>query len=166
MREGLVRRQRYKTSGHAEKREEERQEIDRICKELQGFPLYQLFTEKQKRKYCKDGTWHLLSKRELLQQAGFPLSNNCYIFFSSYTHPSSIGHLQTSQADYETSKAIMDTMLELLFICSGLYLHNYWILFGEILTIANEEDKALVTSWADLGNTLMKCEFTPTEAGI
>jgi hypothetical protein len=50
----------------------------------------------------------------------------------------------------------MNAMLKPLFICSGLYLYNYWILLGDILTIVNEEDKAVVTSWAELGNTLMK----------
>ena len=82
------------------------------------------------------------------------ISDNFYNFFSSYAHPTSAGHLQTSQADYETSKAIMNAMLTPLFICSALYLHNYWILFQEILSGVNEEDRVFVTSWCDLGSKL------------
>ena len=160
-REGLMHRRRYKTSGHAEKREEERQEIDRLFAELQGCPLYQLFTKEQQDKYRKVGSWCFcgkreLARRELLEKAGFSqaLSDNCYNFFSSYTHPTSTGHLQTSQADYQTSKANMNTMLKPLFICSALYLHNYWILFQEILNVPNEEDRVFVTSWRELGRKL------------
>ncbi len=157
-REGLMSRQRYKMSGHAEKREEERQEINRIFAELQGCHLHQLLTKDQQEQYQRFGKWHYCRRRALLEKAGFSqaLSGNFYNFFSSYAHPTSAGHLQTSQADYETSKAAMNAMLTPLFICSALYLHNYWILFGDILTIVNEEDRAFVTSWADLGNTLMK----------
>jgi len=149
-------RQRYKTSGHAEKREEESQEIDRIFAELQGCRLYQLLTEKQKKEYQRVGKWHYCGKPALLEKAGFSraLSDNCYNFFSSYAHPTSAGHLQTSQADYETSKANMNAMLTPLFICSALYLHNYWILFQEILSVVNEEDRVFVTSWCDLGSRL------------
>ena len=153
-REGLMHRQRYKMSGHAEKREEESQEIDRIFAELQGCRLYQLLTEKQKKEYQRVGKWHYCGKPALLEKAGFSraLSDNCYNFFSSYAHPTSAGHLQTSQADYETSKANMNAMLTPLFICSALYLHNYWILFQEILSGVNEEDRVFVTSWCDLGS--------------
>lgn len=155
-REGLMHRRRYSTSGHAEKREEEGQEIDRIVAELQGCHLYQLFTQKQKGKYRKDGLWYFCGKRELLEKAGFSqaLSDNCYNFFSSYTHPTSTGHLQTSQADYPTSKSNMNAMLTPLFICSALYLHNYWILFEEISNVLNEEDRVFVTSWRELGSKL------------
>jgi len=157
-REGLMCRQRYNMSGHADKREEERQEINRIFAEQQGCPLYQSFTPKQKKRCEKYGEWYSCGIAALLQKAGFSeaFSDNFYNFFSSYAHPTSAGHLQTSQADYETSKDLMNAMLKPLFICSGLYLYNYWILLGDILTIVNEEDKAVVTSWAELGNTLMK----------
>ena len=157
-REGLMHRQRYKTSGHAERRDEERQEINRIFAELQGCHSYQLFTTKQRNKYREVGSWRFCpgGRRKLLEKAGFSraLSGNCYNFLSSYTHPTSPGHLQTSQADYETSKAIMKDMLTPLFICSALYLHNYWILFQEILSVVNEEDRVFVTSWCDLGSRL------------
>jgi hypothetical protein len=155
-REGLMHRQRYKTSGHAEKRDEERQEINRIFAELQGCRLYQSFNEKQKQRYQKDGKWYFCGIAALLQKAGVSqeFSDNFYNFFSSYTHPSSPGHLQTSQADYETSKALMNAMLKPLFICSALYLHNYWVLFQEILSGVNEEDRLFVTSWRDLGSRL------------
>jgi hypothetical protein len=155
-REGLVHRQRCKTSGHAEKREEDRQEINRIFAELQGCRLYKSFNEKQKQRYQKDGKWYFCGIAALLQKAGFSraVSDICYNFFSSYTHPSSPGHLQTSQAGYETSKAIMNAMLRPLFICSALYLHNYWILFPEILSGVNKQDRLFVTSWCDLGSRL------------
>lgn len=155
-REGLVGRGRYKTSGHADKREEERQEIDRLFAELQGCCWYQSLTGKHKAKYRKDGLWYFCGKRKLLEKAGFSQagSDNYYNFFSSYTHPTSAGHLQTSQADYPTSKANLNTMLKPLFICSALYLYNYWILFEEISNVLNEEDRAFVTSWRELGSKL------------
>jgi hypothetical protein len=157
-REGLMHRQRYSVDRYAEKLKEEKQEIDRIFDELREYPLYQLFTSKQKGKYLKDGTWYFSSKRELLEKAGFSkaLSNNCYNFFSSYTHPTSGSHLQTSQADYETSSGAMDTMLTPLFICSGLYLRGYSTVFPDIFALLNEKDKAFVASWCMLGRELMK----------
>lgn len=153
-REGLMRRQWYNMSGHADKREEERQQINRIFAEQQGCPLYQSFTPKQKKRCEKNGEWYFCGIAALLQKAGFSeaFSDNFYNFFSSYAHPTSAGHLQTSQADYETSKANMNAMLTPLFICSALYLHNYWILFQEILSGVNEKDRVFVTSWCDLGS--------------
>jgi hypothetical protein len=153
-REGLMRRQWYNMSGHADKREEERQEINRIFAEQQGCRLYQSFTPKQKKRCEKYGEWYFCGIAALLQKAGFSeaFSDNFYNFFSSYAHPTSAGHLQTSQADYETSKDLMNAMLKPLFICSALYLHNYWILFQEILSGANEKDRVFVTSWCNLGS--------------
>lgn len=157
-REGLMYRQRYNVNRYAEKLKDEKQEIDRILDELRDYPLYQLFTPKQARKYLKDGKWCFSSKRELLENAGFSkaLSNNCYNFFSSYTHPTSSSHLQTSKADYKTSSGITNTMLKPLFICSGLYLYNYSMVFQEINNLLNEKDKAFVVSWCELGRELMK----------
>jgi len=153
-RESLMDRQRYKASAHAEKREEERQEINRIFAELQACGSYQSFSEKQKKEYQKHGKWYFCGIPVLLQKAGFSqaFSDNFYNFFSSYVHPASAGHLQTSQADYLTSKALMNATLKPLFICSALYLHNYWILFQEILSGVNEEDRRFVTPWCDLGS--------------
>jgi hypothetical protein len=117
-----------------------------------------LFTPKQRQKYLKDGRWYFFGKRVLLERAGFsqPLSDICYNFLSSYTHPTSSSHLQTSQADYETSDKITDTMLKALFISAGLYLYNYSILFDEINRLLNEKDNAFMLSWCELGRELMK----------
>lgn len=157
-REGLIYRQRFIINQYPEKLKDEKQEIDRILDELQQYSLYQLFTPKQRQKYLKDGKWYFLGKRALLEKAGFSqaLSNNCYNFFSSYTHPTSSSHLQTSQADYETSNEITDTMLKALFISSGLYLYNYSMVFDEINKLLNEKDNAFMLSWCELGKELMK----------
>ena len=48
----------------------------------------------------------------------------------------------------------MNTMLKPLFICSALYLHNYWILFQEIVNVLNEEDRVFTNSWRELGSKL------------
>lgn len=157
-REGLMFRQRLNVDGLNEKLDDEKREIERIFNDLSQYPLYELFTKKQKQRYLKDGTWCFLSKRELLAKAGFSknLSNNCYNFFSSYTHPTSSSHIQTSQADYETSNTIMDTMLKPLFICSGLYLLHYSEMFQDICKLLNEKDNDFIDSWRKLGNELMK----------
>jgi len=157
-REGLMHRQRLNLMGHVEKLKDEKQEADRILDELREYPSYRSFTPKQSQKYVKDGTWCFSSKRDLLEKAGFSaaLASNCYSFFSSYTHPSSTGHLQTSQAGFEASSILMDGMLKPLFICSGLYLHSYSLLFQEISGRMNERDKDLVGSWCELGRKLMQ----------
>lgn len=157
-REGLMHRQRLTVNHFPEKLKDEKQEIDRILDELQQHHLYQLFTKKQKVRYAKEGTWCFLSKRKLLEKAGFskPLSNNCYNFFSSYAHPTSSGHLQTAQADFETSNRILNTMLKPLFICSGLYLHNYSLMFQEIDKLFNEKDQEFIKTWCEFGAELMK----------
>lgn len=51
---------------------------------------------------------------------------------------------------------LMDTMLKPLFICSGLYLHNYSVVFQAISKLLNEKDKDFVGSWCELGSELMK----------
>jgi len=157
-REGLMYRQRLRVNYYPEKLKEERQEIDRILDELKQHRLYRLFTHKQKQKYLKEGTWCFRSKRELLERAGFSkgLSNNCYNYFSSYAHPTSGGHLQTSQADFDTSTEILNTMLNALFICSGLYLHNYSLVFSEIRQLFTQQDEDFVLSWCKLGSEVMK----------
>jgi hypothetical protein len=160
VREGLIYRQRLSVQGHhnSNKLKEEKQEIDRIFDELQSSPFFQLLTPKQQRKYSKDGAWCFLSKRELLENSGFnrALSINYYNVLSSYTHPSFGSHLQTSQADFNASDTLMDTMLKALFICSGLYLRAYCLVFQGLVKLLTENDKDFVNSWCELGSELMK----------
>ncbi|MBA4390903.1 MAG: hypothetical protein C0399_08180 [Syntrophus sp. (in: bacteria)] len=160
VREGLIYRQRLSVQGHpnTKKLKEEKQEIDRIFDELRSYPSFRLLTPKQQRKYLKAGTWCSLSKRDLLENSGFnkACSNNYYNVFSSYTHPSFGSHLQTSQADFHASDTLMDTMLKALFICSGLYLQAYCLVFQELGKLLTENDKDFVNSWCELGSELMK----------
>lgn len=157
-REGLMYRQRLTVKYYPEKLEDEKQEIDQILNELLQHHSYQSLNKKQKERYRNEGAWCFLSKRMLLERAGFskPLSNNCYNFFSSYTHPTSSGHLQTAQADFETSNWILSKMLNSLFICTGLYLHNYSLLFQEVANFFNEKDQEFVGTWCELGSKLME----------
>jgi len=160
-REGLIHKQRLSVRNyevHATKLQSEKKEIDRILDELQQHPAHQLLTLKQKKKYEKYGEWCFSSNRELLESAGFsePLSKNSYNYFSSFTHPTSSGHLQTSQADFETASRSLDNMMNILFICSGLYIHNYALMFREVDEFLNEKDKEFVASWCELGRKLMK----------
>lgn len=157
-REGLMYRQRLTVKHYSDKLEGEKKEIDRILDELKEYKAYQSLSSKQKKRYEKDGTWCLLSKRELLERAGFskPLSNNNYNFFSSFTHPTSSGHLYTSQSNFETSNKILETMLKSLFICSGLYLHNYSKMFKDIEKLLIDKDQDFVETWCELGAELMK----------
>jgi hypothetical protein len=147
-----------KHSHDKKKVENEKEEIDRILNELQGHRLYQVLTERQKQKYRNEGKWCFLSKRILLERAGFskPLSNNCYNFLSSYAHPTSGSHLQTAQADFEASNQIMVSMLQSLFICAGLYIHNYSQMFDEVAYLQSEKDREFVETWCELGSALMK----------
>ena len=157
-REGLMHKQRLIINHYPEKLTDDKQEIDRIWNELQVHKSFQLFSRNQKKKYEEKGKWCFLSKQELLERAGFskPLSNNCYNFFSSYTHPTSSSHLQTAQSDFETSNMILNTMLKPLFICSGLYLHNYSLMFQEVENLLNEKDQDFIGTWCEVGSELMK----------
>lgn len=157
-REGLISRQRLTVKHYPEKLKVEKEEIDRILNEVREYPLYQALTKKQKDKYRSEGAWCFSSKRTLLESAGFskPLANNCYNFFSSYAHPTSGSHLQTAQADFETSNGILLSMLKPLFICTGLYLHNYSLMFKEVTGLLNEKDREFVGTWCEFGSELMK----------
>ena len=157
-REGLMYRQRLKIKHSPEKLKEEKQEIDRILNEFQQHRSFQLLTKKQKVKYRNEGTWCFLSMRELLDRAGFskPLSNNCYNFFSSYTHPTSSAQIQTAQADFETSNEILRTMLKPLFICTALYLQDYSLMFKDVDNLLIEKDREFVGTWCEFGAELMK----------
>jgi hypothetical protein len=160
VREGLIHRQRFRVQGHDnfEKLKTEKQEIDRIFDELRSCPSFESLTSNQQRKYLKDGVWCSLSKRDLLENSGFnkALSNNYYNVLSSYTHPSFGSHLQTSQADFRASNTFMDTMLMALFICSGLYLRAYCLVFHRLGKLLTDKDREFVNSWCELGNELMK----------
>jgi len=157
-REGLINRQRLIVYHLKEKQEKEKKLIDDITKDMRGNKIFEDFTAKQQKQYLKDGKWYFIAKREMLQLSGFskPLATNYYNFFSSYTHPTSGSHLQTSQANYEDSNKIKDTMLKSLFISAGLYLYNYAEEFSEVLGVMKEEDKDFIISWGDFGNELMK----------
>jgi hypothetical protein len=100
----------------------------------------------------------LLGKRELLEKSGFSkrLSNNCYNYLSSYTHPTSSSHLQTSQADFNASNRILNSMLKPLYICTGLYLQNYSLMFQEIESLLNEKDQEFIGTWCEVGAELLK----------
>ena len=79
-REGLIYRQRFIVNLYPAKLKDEKQEIERLLNEQQGYGLYQLFSPKQKDKYVKFGKWCFLVKKELLEKADFSkaLSDNCY----------------------------------------------------------------------------------------
>ena len=157
-REGLISRQRFIVSHIADKLEEEKSQLDRITNQLTNHKEFDSFTAKQQKKYLEDGKWYFCGKRKLLELSGFSkaLSSNCYNFFSSYTHPTSASILQTSQANFDDSKQITDSMLKALFIATGLYLYSYSTIFEEIKEIYNEKDKDLILSWAEFGQELMK----------
>ncbi len=157
-REGLIRRQKYVVSHCADKLEEEKNQIDKLSKELEQFSIYNAFSLNQKKEYTKKGQWYFLAKKDLIELAGFSsaLANNCYNFFCSYSHPCSSGHLQTSQADFETSNRLADTVLNNLFISAGLYLNNYSSMFDEVKGVINEKDKEFILTWCELGTELMK----------
>jgi hypothetical protein len=157
-REGLMNRQRLSSNYFPDKLKDEKREIGRILSELQEYKSYHLLKDKRKERYDKEGKWCFLSKQELLEKAGFskPLSKNCYNFFSSFTHPTSSGHLQTSQADFKTSNKMLNTMLKPLFICSGLYLQSYSFMFKEVEKLLNEKDQEFVKTWSEVGAELMK----------
>ncbi len=157
-REGLMYKQRLTVIYYPEKLKNNKQEIDRIWNELQGHKSYQSFSSKQKKRYEEEGKWCFVSKRELLERAGFskPLSKNCYNYFSSYAHPTSSSLLQTSQSDFKTSNWILNTMLNALFICTGLYLYNYSLMFQEIEKLLNEKDQEFIGTWCEVGPELMK----------
>lgn len=157
-REGLISRQRLKIYHLKEKQIDERKLVEDITARMKENPFYKKLTDNQQRKYLKYGKWYFEAKRELLCLSGFSesLASNCYNYFSSYTHPSSGSHLQTSQASYEDAVGIQKAMLKSLFISAGLYMHNYSHEFIEVRKEINEKDKEFVESWCTLGHELMK----------
>ena len=157
-REGLIRRQKYIVSYYVEKQKKEKEIIDKLYSELKELSIYNTFDSKQKRKYKNTGKWYSCYKKDLIEMAGFSpaLANNCYNFFSSFAHPCSSSQLQTSQADFETSTKIADTILNSLFIAAGLYLKNYSIIFDEVKKTINDKDEEFILTWCELGKELMK----------
>ena len=157
-REGLINRQRLKVYHLKEKQEDERKLVADITSKMKENPFFNKLTDKQQKQYLKSGKWYFEAKRELLWLSGFSelLASNCYNYFSSYTHPTSGSHLQTSQASYEDSVEIQKAMLKSLFISAGLYVHNYSHEFPEVRKKINKKDKEFIESWCMLGNELMK----------
>jgi hypothetical protein len=157
-RESLMNRQRLTSKNHKEKKENEKALIDDITNGMKSNKYFQCLSLNQQKRYLKKGKWYFIGKRELLNLSGFsePLSADCYNFFSSYTHPTSSSHLQTSQASYEGSSQIKDSMLKSLFISSGLFLNNYATEFKELADVMNDKDKEFILSWCELGGELMK----------
>ena len=157
-REGLISRQRFILSHNTDKQKEEKAQLTDITDELKAHPGFSSITEKQQKQYLKDGKWYFCGKRKLLELSGFSkaLASNCYNFFSTYAHPTSSSILQTSQATYDDSKQITDSMVKALFIATGLYLHAYSTKFKEVKELYNEKDKDLIFSWCELGEELMK----------
>ena len=94
----------------------------------------------------------------MLQFSGFSetFAGNIYNYFSSYAHPTSASHLQTSQADYEGAMMLQKSMLKALFISSGLYLKNYSEEFPQLLGNFTDEDNDFILSWCEFGKELQK----------
>jgi hypothetical protein len=136
----------------------ERSQIDEITKELKQLSGFLSFSPKQQKKFLEEGKWYFSGKRHLLELSGFSkaLALNCYNFFSSYTHATSGSLLQTSQADFNVSNQITDSMSKALFIATGLYLHNYSATFQEINELYNDKDKEFILTWCKLGRELMQ----------
>jgi hypothetical protein len=160
-REGLISRQRLNVSHlkeSEEKQKDEKKRLDKLTAQMKDNSFFKKLTTKQQKTYLKDGKWYFKAKSELLSIAGFSesLASNCYNYFSSYTHPSSGSHLQTSQATYEDSVKIQKSMLKLLFISAGLYVYNYSKEFSDVSEQMNKEDKEFIESWRILGHELMK----------
>lgn len=157
-REGLMSRQRFVLSHMTNEQKSERSQIDEITKELKQRSEFLSFSPKQQKKFLEEGKWYFSGKRYLLELSGFSkaLALNCYNFFSSYTHATSSSLLQTSQADFNVSNQITDSMTKALFIATGLYLHNYSATFQEISELYNDKDKEFILTWCELGRELMK----------
>lgn len=157
-REGLISRQRLKVYHLKEKQEDERKLAENITSKMKENPFFKKLTNNQQKQYLKYGKWYFGANRELLCLSGFSehLASNCYNYFSSYTHPTSGSHLQTSQASYEDAVEIQKAMLKSLFISAGLYVHNYSLEFPEVRKKINKKDKEFIESWCTLGHELMK----------
>jgi Family of unknown function (DUF5677) len=157
-REGLINRQRLSINHLEAKQRTEKKSIDDLTQKLIKKPYFLRLTPKQQKRYTKDGKWYFVPKKKLLHLAGFSelLAKNFYNYFSTYTHPSSASHFQTSQANFEDSQNLQKTMLKALFISAGLYIDNYTKEFPEILKDFTKEDKEFILSWCEFGHELMK----------
>jgi hypothetical protein len=160
MREGLLARQKFvlDAASHVQKQEQEKREIEHIYNDLKASPVLKEFNPKQQIEYKKSGKWYFVSKATMLEKSGFTkkFSKSCYSYFSLFTHPTSAGHLQTSQWSYEVSRKTQDMMLKALFMASGLYLKNYSEMFQEVGQSFSSEDKEFIVSWCDLAHILME----------
>jgi hypothetical protein len=157
-REGLMRRQCFILSHNTDKQKEEKHQLDTITNELINHPEFFSLTEKQQKRFLEEGKWYFCGRSKLLELSGFsrPLASNCYNYFSSYTHPTSSSVLQTSQANYDDSKQITDSMVKALFIATGFYLQAYQAIFNETTELYTEKDQDFILSWCELGKELMK----------
>jgi hypothetical protein len=157
-REGLMSRQRFVLPHMTDKQKDEKSQIDELTKELKQHSPFLSFTQRQQKQFLEEGKWYFSGKRQLLELSGFSkeLALNCYNFFSSYTHPTSSSILQTSQADFNESNQITDSMTNALFIATGLYLYNYSETFDEIKKLYNDKDKEFMLTWCEFGKELLK----------
>lgn len=157
-REGLINRQRFKVKRYTQKKEQEKMTIDGLTEKLMNDEFFLKLSPKKKKQFVTRGKWFFLSKKQLLTLSGFSetLADNFYNYLSSYTHPTSASHLQTSQASYKDSMNMQGIIMKALFISSGLYLHNYSLEFPLITNNFQNEDVDFIQSWCEFGNKLMK----------
>lgn len=156
-REGLMYRQKIETKYFIEKKNKEQSQIDEITNELKSHGEFADFTDKQQVRFLDDGKWYFMGVNKLLELSGFSrnLSINCYNYFSMYAHARSSSIMQTSQATFNDSKQITDSMTNALFIATGLYLFNFNEIFNEINLFENTKDQDFVLSWCKLGKDLL-----------
>lgn len=151
-REGFIRRQSFYTSEKEFllKKEDERKMIDQYFEEIHQSEYYNQLSKKQQDKLEKHGTWIFKSYRDLLVLAGFDQksASNIYNYFCSYTHTSSVGLMQTAQANSETKKRMIDTFLNPFFMATGNYLFLYQSLLENYKM--NEKDYELIIAWKEI----------------
>ncbi len=155
-REGLMSRQRLSVIHQKDKQNEEKRSVGDLTEDLKKNTYFSKLTSNQQNQFLKTGKWFFDSKAKLLNLSGFSasLANNCYNYFSSFSHPTSSSHLQTSQATYNDSMKIQEIMLKSLFISAGLYMQNYSKEFSEVLSVLKDNDKEFLSSWSELGSML------------
>ncbi len=136
LREGYLRRQSFYADNekHINQKQEEKEMIDEIFNDIKSTDFYNSMKRKDKEKFENYGKWNLLGQSKLLSIAGFGdnFAKNIYNYFSSHTHSTSVGLLQTGLVNKENNFAINESITKPLFMSAGLYLWHYRNLIEEL----------------------------------
>ena len=153
-REGLLKRQKYisEIDEFKKKIKEEKKSIDEIYQKWMNSKYFNEFSESQRKSFEKTGKWYFVGYKDLIYQSGFDKNTayNIYNHLCSYTHTSSIGLMQTSQADPREVLRMQESFIKMLFIAAGKYLSIYQNIFKQYNFNLSQNDIVFINTWSSV----------------